>query len=102
MGTFSPSTALPPGPFLTCRRTYAALPNLTPDTLRADQKETNLHDPLWRPMVANRLKNRHLIWRALTVELLRSARWGTKFRYNFESVVGLLRQKFGRWLRPVS
>jgi hypothetical protein len=72
-----------------------------PDVLRADQKETSLIDPFWRTVVADRLKNRHLLWRALTVELLRSARSGTKLRYNFESVVGLLRQKLGRWLQPI-
>jgi hypothetical protein len=58
-------------------------------------------DPFWRTVVADRLRNRHLLWRALTVELLRLARGGTKSRYNLESVVGLLRQKLGRWLQPV-
>ena len=72
-----------------------------PDVLRADQKETTFADPIWRAVVADRLKNRHLLWRVLTVELLRSTHGGTKFRYNFESVVGLLRQKLGRWLQPV-
>jgi hypothetical protein len=79
----------------------SALTDLTPDALRADQREAPHVNPLWRTVVADRLKNRHLLWRTLTVELLRSARGGRRCRYNLESVTGLLRQKLGRWLRPV-
>jgi hypothetical protein len=74
---------------------------MTPDALRADQREHTFGKPLWRTVVADRLKNRHLLWRTLTVELLRSARGGGRCRYSLEFVTGLLRQKLGRWLQPV-
>ncbi|KAK4152711.1 hypothetical protein C8A00DRAFT_34561 [Chaetomidium leptoderma] len=87
-------------PYIELQRIIEPLADLSPDALRSDQKETNFLEPLWRPIVADRLKMRPLLWRALTVELLRSAR-GETSRYAVESVVGLLREKLGRWLQPV-
>jgi hypothetical protein len=78
----------------------SALASLPLDALRRDQKETNLGDESWPPIVAGRLKTRSLFWRALTMGLLKAARGETP-RYAVESVVSLLTGKLGRWLQPV-
>jgi hypothetical protein len=81
---------------------HSALASLPLNALRRDQKETNhaYESCQWRPIVAGRLKARSLLWRALTMELLKSARGETP-RYAVESVVSLLTGKFGRWFQPV-
>ena len=72
-----------------------ALAAVPPDLLRRDQRETNWE--VWQPTVADRLKSRSLLWRELTMQLLRSAH-NEKSRYTAGYVVGLLKEKLGRWL----
>ena len=74
-----------------------ALTTVPPDLLRRDQLETCLEN--WQPIVANRLKGRALLWRGLTMHLLRSAH-NEQSRYTTGYVAGLLKEKLGRWLNP--
>ncbi|KAK4239027.1 hypothetical protein C8A03DRAFT_32950 [Achaetomium macrosporum] len=80
------------------------LARLTPDALGQHMQE--IPDYLvrnrpvgWRELMENRLKARVMLWRSLTMNLLKLALNKTS-RYTGEYVIQLITRKLGRWFKP--
>jgi hypothetical protein len=72
---------------------------LAPDQVTDYQLDRHLKRGEWRQVMADTLKDRYLLWRALTMDLVRAVH-NQEARYTVEYVAGLLNQKLGPFFQP--
>ncbi|KAH6847712.1 hypothetical protein B0I37DRAFT_375687 [Chaetomium sp. MPI-CAGE-AT-0009] len=81
------------------------LTRLTPDDNIDEGVDETLGERLmgrpenWRELMARRIKGRAMLWRCLTMNLMRIAS-GTSSRYTVDYVTELITRKLGRWITP--
>ncbi|KAK4033803.1 hypothetical protein C8A01DRAFT_39732 [Parachaetomium inaequale] len=81
------------------QRMIEPLAAMTPDQVTDYQLDRHLKKGEWRQVMADTLKDRYLLWRALTMDLVRALH-KQEARYTVEYVAGLLNRKLGSYFQP--